>query len=72
MTSAVGEWIWQKGVIKGVSIVVRIVVAWLGAMGLQNWGITINQDVLILALVGVLEVVRNLAKTKWPKYFGWL
>jgi hypothetical protein len=72
MTSAVGEWIWQKGVVKGVSIVVRIVVAWLGAMGLQNWGITINQDVLILALVGVLEVVRNLAKTKWPKYFGWL
>ena len=72
MPTAVGEWIWQKGVVKGVSIVVRIVVAWLGAMGLQNWGITINQDVLILALVGVLEVVRNLAKTKWPKYFGWL
>ena len=72
MTTAVGEWIWQKGVVKGVSIVVRIVVAWLGAVGLEKFGITINQDVLILALVGVLEVLRNLLKTKWPKYFGWL
>jgi hypothetical protein len=72
MTTAVGEWIWQKGVVKGVSIVVRIVVAWLGAVGLQKWGIEINQDVLILSIVGVLEVLRNLMKTKWPKYFGWL
>jgi hypothetical protein len=72
MTTAVGEWIWQKGVVKGVSIVVRIVVAWLGAIGLEKFGITINQDVLILALVGLLEIVRNLLKTKWPKYFGWL
>jgi hypothetical protein len=72
MTSAVGEWIWQKGVVKGVSIVVRIVVAWLGAIGLEKFGITINQEVLTLALVGVLEVLRNMLKTKWPKYFGWL
>jgi hypothetical protein len=72
MTTAVGEWIWQKGVVKGVSIVVRIVVAWLGSVELQKWGVTINQDALILAIVGLLEVLRNLMKTKWPKYFGWL
>ena len=72
MTSAVGEWIWQKGVVKGVSIVVRIVVAWLGAVGLEKFGVTINQEVLVLALVGVLEVLRNLIKTKYPKIFGWL
>ena len=72
MSTAVGEWIWQKGVVKGVSIVVRGVVAWLGAIGLEKFGITINQDVLILALVGVLEILRNLINTKWPKIFGWL
>jgi hypothetical protein len=48
------------------------VVAWLGAIELEKFGVTINPEVLTLALVGVLEVLRNLIKTKWPKYFGWL
>jgi hypothetical protein len=71
--SAIGEWIWQKGVAKGVGIVVKAFASYLIALGITDkFGITINVEVMSLGVLGLLEIGRNFLKVKLPKIFGWL
>lgn len=71
--SAIGEWIWQKAIVKGVSIAVRAGVAWFMATTIDDkFGISINPEALTLGILGLMEVGRNFLKMKFPKIFGWL
>jgi len=71
--SAIGEWIWQKGVVKGVSIVVKAGVAWFLATNIdETFGISVNPEAMTLGILGLMEIGRNFLKVKFPKIFGWL
>lgn len=63
------DWLWSLALRKGMT---RFVQTFLAAYGstLAGAGITIQQDALIAALVGLSEVLRNYLKVK--KQIAWL
>lgn len=52
---------------KVVKLGIQAVIAWVGADNLNKLGITINEEVLAIGLLGVLEALRNYLKVK----LGW-
>ena len=70
--STVGTWLWNIAVLKGVKAGIKVLVSFLAAKGLNDAGIQIDVEKLTLAIVALLEVVRNYLKTKQPKIFGWM
>ena len=58
------KFIWSIAIKKGIGRAVQLLVAWLGAQGLEKAGVTIDSNQLTLALMAGSEVLRNLIKTK--------
>lgn len=60
------EWVFGKAAKKAIAKGVTLVVAWVLGLGLNQYGIDINQEGLTAAIYMGLEVVRNWVKLKYP------
>ena len=60
----VEKWLWTIALKKGVSRAIQLVLAWLVSKGLNNWGVTVDENQLTVAIFAGLEVLRNWLKNK--------
>ena len=62
------NWLFTVALRKGIKKVALVAVAWLSSVGLEQIGVTLDaeqfQAWLILALVGVFDMLRNYLKVK--------
>ena len=55
---------------KVVGVGVRALISFVGASQLANFGVTINETVLVTAIMGLLEGLRNYLKQKYADKLG--
>lgn len=66
------EWLFGKAVKKAITKGVTLLVAWVMGLGLQQYGIEINQEAFTAGVYMILEVIRNWIKFKFPKIGAYL
>jgi len=70
----VKEWLFTVALKKAVKKMAQLILSYLSAKGLTIVlnGSPLDVETLTVIILGVLEVIRNFLKIKFPKYFGWL
>lgn len=69
---SVKQWLLRVALVKGVKRVIQLLVTWLTALGLSQYGVEINPEKLTVVLFGLSESFRNYLKHRWPDALGWL
>lgn len=55
---------------KAVMVAVRAAIAFVGADQLSNWGVSVNEAVLVAGIMGLIEAGRNALKVKYADKLG--
>lgn len=61
-----------KSAVKGLGSAAIALGAAKLAQGAQRSGIPIDQSAMLVVSAGLFGALRNLLKTKLPRFFGWL
>lgn len=62
----VKNWLWAVALKKAIGRGIQLVIAWVVALGLNNYGVIIEPEKLTVALMMGLEMLRNWLKIKFP------
>jgi hypothetical protein len=70
----VKEWLLTIALKKAIVRIAQLIISFFAAKGITIVynGSPLDVNTLTTILLGVLEIIRNFLKTKFPKYFGWL
>jgi len=68
------KWLFTIALKKAIVRIAQLIISYLTAKGITIVynGAPIDVNTLTTILLGVIEIIRNFLKTKFPKYFGWL
>ena len=66
------EWLFGKSLKKAIAKGVTLLVSYVMGLGLQQYGIDINQEAFTAAVYMALEMVRNFIKIKYPRIGAYL
>jgi uncharacterized membrane protein len=68
------EWIFTIALKKAITRIAQLIISYLSAKGITivYKGIPVDVNTLTTILMGLIEIIRNYLKTKFPNKFGWL
>jgi len=72
LDDTIKTWFFKIALAKAIKRMVQLVVSWIISLGLSKYGISVDPDKLTVAIYGLLDILRNWLKIKFPKLGVWL